>query len=210
MKFDAVKKQELLDYVEGIAVIYYQKHNKVFEKDSVSLNDLKQEARIICLLMIKGWGRKDGKNNFDIKKFASRAVGWKMNTMLRGAIIQSKNTVNLSDYATNTTDEGDSSNFFEESTDFENHNSTHKEDFFEDIDPRLVHGFNIKDIFKHFVGKDLTILKKMIECKSISSIQKETGYKNRNSIREAWNNRIKPKVLLLLKDKVLECKENLQ
>ncbi len=206
MKFDAIKKKDLLFYVESIAVVYYQKHKVVFEKDSVSLNDLKQEAKIICLKMIKEWGKKDGKLKFDIKKFISRAVGWRMRDLLNGAIVQSKNTLHLSELAI-ITSEGESNVSVPESFNIAEYSHWEKEDFFTTLEPELVHGFNIKDVLSEFKGKDLTILKKMIECKSIKSIQKDLGYKNNNSIREAWQNRILPKLKVLLCKSIKEYKE---
>ena len=58
------QRNKLLNYSESIAIVYYKKHKVVFEEDSVALKDLKQEADIICLKMIKEYGHMDGINGF--------------------------------------------------------------------------------------------------------------------------------------------------
>ena len=35
-KYDKVKKEALLKYVDSVAVIYYTKHRVVYEKDSIN------------------------------------------------------------------------------------------------------------------------------------------------------------------------------
>jgi hypothetical protein len=155
--------------------------------------------------MIKEWGKKDGKKKFDIKKFISRAVGWRMRDLLNGAIVQSKNNLPLADILS-FPDEGESNNYCPTGLNYTEFVNWDKDEFFDTLDPKLVYGFNVKDVFRHFKGKDLTILKSMIECKSILSVQKQLGYKNNNSIREAWVNRIKPRLQVILKKSLAEYK----
>ena len=79
-----------------------------------------------------------------------------------------------------------------------------KDDFLENIDPKILFGFDVNEIYTHFSGKELTILKKMIECNSREDIHKEMGYKNNNSTREIWNENILPKLKRLLKNQIKE------
>ena len=192
------KKLELLSYAESIAVRYYTKHKEVYEKDAVSVKDLIQEAKRVCLEMIRDYGSKEGKNNFNIKKFAGRAVGWKMNVMLKGAIIHSKNTSSIEENKDTDIDRSSTTNEVIE------YNQWVKDDYFDTLSPDLLFGFNIEEVYKQFEGKDLTILKKMIEYRSIKSIQKELGYKNNNSIRTVWQERILPKLKVILKNSLNE------
>src|SRR5574343_466131 len=76
----------LLKYCEGIAYKYYLKHYRIFESDATSVSDLKQEAKIICLKIFKTYYRMEGKNGFNLKKFVSRAVGWRMRDLMKQAI----------------------------------------------------------------------------------------------------------------------------
>jgi len=204
-RFDKQKKLDLLYYVESVAVIYYYKHKTVFELDAVSLEDLKQEAKIICLKMIKEWGKKDGKKNFDIKKFISRAVGWRMRDLLNGAIVQSKNNLRISDLRL-PDETGDNTGYIPESLNYEYLANWDKDAFYNELDPKLLYGFNIKDIYKHFKGNDLIILKKMLDYMSTASILKKLGYKNNNSVKQAWETRIKPKLSKLLKNSLKELR----
>ena len=199
------QRGKLLNYSESIAIVYYKKHKTVFEKDSVALNDLKQEADIICLKMIKEYGHMDGVNGFILKKFTSRAVGWRMRDMLRGAIVQSKNNLHLEDifFPNEAYNNG---NKLPEALNSIDYAHWTKDTFFNDLSKGVQYGFTIKEVLAEFEGKDLFILKQMLEGESTKAIQKKLGYKNNNSIREAWQKRIKPKVKSLLKKVLAEYK----
>jgi hypothetical protein len=200
------QRDKLLNYSEAIAIVYYKKHKVVFEKDSVALKDLKQEADIICLKMIREYGHMDGINGFILKKFTSRAVGWRMRDMLRGAIVQSKNNLHLEDIYFPNEAFNNGTNLPEALNSIEFNHWT-KETFFSDLSKRLQYGFTISDVLKEFDGKDLFILQHMLDGESTKEIQKQLGYKNNNSIREAWQKRIIPKVKTILKKVLAEYKD---
>jgi hypothetical protein len=202
MRLDKKKRDDLLHYVGSIAVTYYRKHKIIYEKDAVSLHDLVQEAKIICLKMIKKYGKLDGKKNFDIKKFTSRAVGWRLRDLLNGAIVHHKNNLYIEDMYL-PDESGDRTSYVPEALNYEYLAHWKKEDFYNEIEPTLIYGFSVKDVFKHFKGKDLTILKKMIECKSMREVHKELKCKD-NSVRNAWIQRIRPQLLELLKKNLSE------
>jgi hypothetical protein len=198
-----MQNQELYNYADSIASVYYKKHHDTYEKDAVSLSDLKQEAKIVCFKILKKYLKKHGKKGFNIKKFLSRAVGWRMRDLLLGAIVQNKNTVHIEEIRfpdetnENTSYTPDRWNIIE-------YSHWDKEEFFKDLDPVITYGFKVEELFKHFEGNDLTILKCMLEYKSPQEIKKILKYKTSGSVREAWVNRIKPKLLILLKKVIKE------
>lgn len=209
-----MNQDELLKYVEYIAIRYYAKHYKVFEKDAVSLDDLKQEAKLICLTMYKQYNKKHGVNNFDVKKFINQAVGWKLNDLLRGAIVNSTNMIRYEDYALKLNngmsgEDAEGADIVAEDSVNRYHNNTGVEphlDFYEALSSGTKMGFTIRDVLVHFRGKSLIILKKMIEGKSLTTIQKEMGYKNHFSVQTIITNEIRPKVEKLLKKQLSEIR----
>jgi len=199
MKFPKEKVDKLLEYSQGIALVYYIKHKHTYEHDSVSLDDLQQEANIICLKMIKKYGKLDGKNSFDIKKFVSRAVGWRMRDMLKGAI------VNIRKYQrndiTNTQENGD---LIQINKSYQKVESGLPEEFFDLLSPNIKYGFSIKEIYSHFSKNDLKILKGIVENRSTKEMLLSTGLKNKRMLNRLWNNKIRPKLRKLLKNVLFE------
>jgi hypothetical protein len=208
-------KEELLKYTEYIAIRYYGKHFRVFEKDAISLDDLKQEAKLICLKMYRKYNKQHKINNFDIKKFTGRAVGWRLGDLLKGAIIHDNNMSRYEDMAHHKNnynvngEDVDASDAVSVDTISRWNNSSGKnpnDDFYSTLSGSTQFGFAVKDVLIHFKGKSLIILKKLLENKSIVTIQKEMGYKNNYSIITIINNKIRPKVEEVLKKQLSEIR----
>ena len=210
-------KEELLKYTEYIAIRYYGKHFRVFEKDAISLDDLKQEAKLICLKMYRKYNKQHKINNFDIKKFTGRAVGWRLGDLLKGAIIHDNNMSRYEDLATTknsrsqleSSEDIDSADVVSIDTLNRWNNSSGKnpnDEFYATLSGPTQFGFAVKDVLIHFKGKSLLILKKLLENKSIVTIQKEMGYKNNYSIITIINNKIRPKVEEILKKQLSEIR----
>jgi len=209
-------KEELLKYTEYIAIRYYGKHFRVFEKDAISLDDLKQEAKLICLKMYRKYNKQHKINNFDIKKFIARAVGWRLGDLLKGAIINDNNISRYEDIAHHKKnsyningEDADASDAVSADTISRWNNSSGKnpnDDFYSTLSGSIQFGFAVKDILVHFSGKSLLILEKLLEGKSIVTIQKEMGYKNHYSIIAIINNEIRPKVEEILKNQLSEIR----
>ena len=203
-KFDEAKKCALLKYMDSIAVIYYNRHKDVYEKDSKSVKDLKQEAKIVCLSMIDLYGHMDGKKEFDLKKFTCRAVGWRMNDLLRQAIKNSNNTIRISDIP-QFPDEQDANGIVADlGKEPEEYAHWTKDDFLSTLSGKALFGFDIEEIYSHFNEKELTILKKMVDYNSRKDVHKSLGYKNNSSTRTIWLEKVLPKLKRLLKHQLKE------
>lgn len=200
-----MENQDLYNYADSIASVYYKKHRDTYEKDAVSVADLKQEARIVCFNILKKYLKKHGKKGFDIKKFLSRAVGWRMRDLLLGAIVQNKNTLHIEELRI-PDETGENNGYTPDRWNTIEFAHWDKDEFFKDLSPLVNHGFTIGEIYRHFKGKDLTILKSMIECKSTQEIQKKLKYKTSGSVRDAWINRIRPRLLVVMKKILKEYK----
>ena len=208
-KFDEVKKTALLKYMDSIAVIYYNRHKDVYEKDSKSIKDLKQEAKIVCLSMIELYGHMDGKKEFDLKKFTCRAVGWRMNDFLRQAIKNSNNTIRISDIP-QFPDEQDSNGLVADlSKEPEEYAHWTKDDFLSTLDGKALYGFDIEEVYAKFTDKELTILKKMVDYNSRKDVHKTMGYKSNSSTRKIWLDSVLPKLKRLLKHQLKEYKDEI-
>jgi len=193
------EKQALLNsilrYSEGIAYNYYLRHFRIFANDVLSIHDLYQEAKIICLQVFKKYHRQHNKNGFDIKKFIGRAVGWRMRDLMRQAITESKVIVHQTKNISTP-----SQRHLELAPDVNeaNHNR------YDILSPELLCGFNIEHIFKRFNEKDLTCLKFMIKYND-EKHDYTKFFRNRKLMHVHWNVRVKPRLKAIL----LKYKEEL-
>jgi hypothetical protein len=171
--------EELLKYSDEIAYTYFKAHANIFAKDSVGLDDLKQEARIICFKMFEQYSDLHGKNEFDLKKFTGRAVGWKMNDFLKCAKIDVKHFEHVDQKDLLSLEE----KYYEK-----------KEDNLK-ISGNLKCGFDINEIFKYFTGRDLKILKLFVKYNENGrEIKRHFVSKDWYKIKRIWKTAIKPKV----------------
>jgi len=174
----------------GVVHNYYIKYRTLYSIDSIGLDDLKQEANIICLAMFKKNAKLHGKNGFDLIKYTRRAVGWKLRDMMHDAVRESSNIVH-SCHRTSEDDEQDNVTQFENVVSLDTSEN--------DIGLNLLYGFKIADIYSHFSGKDLTILKSMIEYKGVKKhIQHLFPNDRWADIKYLWKMRIKPKVKIII------------
>jgi hypothetical protein len=134
--------------------------------------------------MLKKFGKLEGKKKFDIKKFISRAVGWKMRDMLSCAITEAEKVTSPR-------------NKFYDSKEEIGYEFVEKIE--QERSPSLKYGFSMKGIYKHFSGKDLTILQNMIKynCRKrdIARLYPNDSWFD---IKYVWKTRIKPKIKSIL------------
>ena len=187
----SVDKQALFDsilkYSERIAYKYYLKHFRIFINDTLSIHDLYQEAKTICFILFKKYHKLHNKNGFNLKKFTSRAVGWRMRDLMRQAITESQVFSHQSQANGHIHPKAQ-----EESIDVDEANA-HKYDA---LSPDLIYGFNIQQIFKKLDEKDLTVLKFMIKYDSKQDYTK--FFKNKKLMHVYWVVKLKPKLQRML------------
>lgn len=185
-------------YSEYIARRYYTKYYSLFLDDSFSLSDLLQEAKMTCIKIFKKYYKYHGINNFDIQKFTSRAVGWRMRDLMRQAVTERKNTIHQSKMIVTKSIGGESvldnavTNFtgYDEDDIYEKHI----------MSSILKHGFIIEDLFKLLSKKDLTILKYVLKYEDVKKRHILKYFKNIRCGYRYWNKNLKPRLTVIMLD----------
>lgn len=198
----------LLKYTEGIAIRYFRKHYRLFLAHSLSIDDLKQECKVICLSLFKQYIKQEGINGFNIKKFIARAVGWRMRDLMRKSVRYVKKNVSIEN--TSIPDERSQKRHYDKKTDTSEYVNFRKSDFFDVLDSKTTLGFNIPDLVERLTGtlndSEIKILKMRVDNKQYLEIERKIGIKA-YKVSRLWRNKIIPVIKKTIKSNLLELKD---